>query len=110
MEMDADSKRQILAEHLTRFRAWKYEALAVEIERTRLAHDCLSTYDGEYDDGTEYCLEFNVFWDDRPGGNIRVCGDISTLSQTTIQRILPIQIPDVTDSFIMAPDGSFVGE
>jgi len=108
--MDADDKRLILTEYLCRFREWMYVSLAAEIERTRLEHDCMATYDGVFDDGTEYHLEFNVFWDDRFGGNVRACGDITTPPQTPIRRFLPIHTPDVTDSFIMAPDGSFVGE
>jgi hypothetical protein len=108
--MDADDKRLILAEHLDRFRKWSYATLAAEVDRTRMAHDCLATLDGLFDDGTEYHLEFNVFWDDRRGGNVRVCGDITTPPQAPFRPILPIQTPDATDSFIMAQDGRFIGE
>ena len=109
-KMDADEKRLILAEYLNRFRAWTYEALASEIDRTRSEHDCLATFDGVADDGTEFHLSFDVFWDDRRGGDIRVCGDITTPPKVPFRRILPIHMPDASDSFIMAPDGSFVGE
>lgn len=108
--MNVEDKRRILNEHLDRFREWTYEALAEEVERTRREHECLATFCGVFDDGTEYHLEFNVFWDDRQGGNVRVCGDITTTRQTWIRRISPIQTPDATDSFIMAPDCRFVGE
>lgn len=66
-------------------------------------------YGGDLD-ASEYHLEFNVFWDDRRGGNVRVCGDITTPPQAPFRPILPIQTPDATDSFIMAPDGRFIGE
>ena len=108
--MDTDDKHLLLAEHLAEFRAWSYDALAAEIDRTRKEHDCLYHTEGVFDDGTEWQMEFNVFWDDKRGGDVRVCGDISTEPQRRLLRILPIYLPDVTDSFIMAPDGSFVGE
>ena len=108
--MDADDKRKVLADHLAEFRDWSYDTLAAEIDRTRKAHDCLRHTQGVFDDGTEYQLEFNVFWDDKRGGDIRVCGNIATESQRRLLRILPIYLPDATDSFIMSPDGSFVGE
>ncbi|QDV61102.1 hypothetical protein [Crateriforma conspicua] len=108
--MDADDKRKVLADRLAEFRDWSYDTLAAEIDRTRKAHDCLHHTEGVFGDGTEYQLEFNVFWDDKRGGDIRVCGDISTEPQRRLFRILPIHLPDATDSFIMAPDGSFVGE
>lgn len=110
LKMDADDKRLILAEHLDRFRQWTYESLAAEIERTGQEHDCLTTYDGVFDDGTEYHLELNVFWDDRRGGNVRVCADITTPPKTLLKQILPIHTPDASDSFIMTSDGRFVGE
>ena len=108
--MNTDEKSLLLAEHLEGFRKWSYESLAAEIDRTASQHDCLKCCDGTFDDGTEYYMEFNVFWDDRKGGNVRVCGDISTPPLPLIQRILSFQTPDATDSFIKAPDGSFVGE
>ncbi|MEM9645878.1 MAG: hypothetical protein AAF989_12880, partial [Planctomycetota bacterium] len=75
--MNIDEKRLILAEHLDRFRQWAYESLAREVERTRLEHSCLAIRDGLFDDGTEFHLEFNVFWDHRRGGDVRVCGDVT---------------------------------
>lgn len=108
--MDADDKRLLLAEHLDRFRSWSYGSLAAAIDRTREAHDCLGNVDGVFEDGTEYHMEFNVFWDDRRGGNVRVCADITTAPQRLALGFLPLFMPDATDSFIMAPDGSFIGE
>ena len=52
--------------------------------------------------GREYQTEVNVLWDDRPGGNIRVIGSID---DGGLRAFAPL-----TDSFIKAPDGSFVGE
>lgn len=108
--MNADNKRLLLAEQLAEFRTWSYDALAAEIDRTRIAHDCLRHTEGVFDDGTEWQMEFNVFWDDKRGGDVRVCGDITTEPQRRLLRVLPVFLPDATDSFIMAADGSFVGE
>lgn len=108
--MNADEKQALLAEHLAEFRAWSYGALAAEIDRTRKAHDCLRHTQGVLDDGTEYQLEFNVSWDDKRGGNVRICADITTSPQRLMLGIIPGFTPDATDSFIMDSDGTFIGE
>ncbi len=108
--MNTEQKRRLLAQHLARFRTWTYDALVHEIERTEREHDSLHHAEGVFEDGTEYQMEFNVFWDDRPGGDVRVCGDLCAEPQRRLLGFLPVYTPDVTDSFIMAPDGTFVGE
>jgi len=108
--MDPNDKRLLLAEHLDAFRKWTYESLVAEIDRTRDEHDCLRHVEGVCEDGTEYQMEFNVFWDDRRGGNVRVCADLTSAPARPLLYVLPIYTSDVTDSFIMRPDGSFVGE
>lgn len=108
--MNTEDKRLLLVARLDEFRKWTYEALAAEIARTKNAHDCLRIVEGEFDDGTEYIIEFNVFWDGRHGGDVRVCGNITALSQHRPMGFLPIFTPDATDCFLMTPDGTFVGE
>ena len=54
------------------------------------------------DDGTECCLEISAFWDDKPDGDIRVAFAIDDGGWRTF-------MPVGTD-FIIAPDGTFVGE
>ncbi|MEZ6035650.1 MAG: hypothetical protein R3C17_21335 [Planctomycetaceae bacterium] len=108
--MDADEKRVLLTRHLANFRTWTYADLAAAIDKTAKAHDCLRHTQGVFDDGTEYHLEFNVFWDNQRGGNIRVCADITTEPKRAMLGFIPIFTPDATDSFIMAPDGTFIGE
>lgn len=49
-----------------------------------------------------YQLVIEVFWDAKPGGALRVLGAID---DGGLRAFVPL-----TDSFIMAPDGSFVGE
>lgn len=53
-------------------------------------------------DGTQCCVEINAMWDDKPDGNIRV---IASIDDGGWRAFVP-----VSDSFIVAPDGSFVGE
>lgn len=54
------------------------------------------------EDGKEYQLEAEVFWDGKRGGDIRV---MVAADDFGWRAFMPL-----TDSFIMAPDGSFVGE
>ena len=108
--METDAKRLVLAKHLEEIRSWTYESLATEIDRTRREHDCLKSGQGVFADGKEYHIELNVFWDDQIGGDVRVCGDLATIPQRPLLGFLPVFIPDVTDSFIMRRDGTFVDE
>jgi hypothetical protein len=108
--MNTEEKRELMAQLLAEFRKWSYEQLAAEIDRTRRAHDCLRHVAGVFADGTEYQLEFNVFWDDQPGGDLRVTGDLTAEPQRPWLGFVPIYTPDVCDDFILRPDGTFVDE
>ena len=108
--MSKDEMRKILAEHMAKFRTWTYAELAEAVERSRRMHDCLEHLEGTAPDGTRYQIEFQAFWDDKPHGDIRVCGDLSAEPPRPLLGCIPIYTPDVTDSFIMSPDGRFVGE
>ena len=102
--MSKDEMRAILSERLSKYRLWSYAQLA-EREGDSLEH-----VDGIASDGTAYFMELEVFWDDKPGGNIRVIGNLSAEPQKPLLGFLPIYLSDVSDSFIMSPDGRFVGE
>ena len=108
--MTTEEKRRLLSEHLAEIRKWTYDALAAEIDRTRNRHECLRHTEGVFDDGTVYQIEIDVFWDDKRKGCVRVCADISTQPQRRLLGILPVYIPDCTDSFLVSTDGAFVGE
>lgn len=108
--MTKDEMRTILAQQMARFRTWSYAQLAERVERDRVAHDCLANLENTSPDGTDYYIEFNVFWDDKPNKDVRVCGSLSAEPQKRLLGFIPIYTPDVTDSFIMSPDGRFVGE
>ena len=53
-------------------------------------------------DGTKCCVEINAMWDDKPNSDIRV---IASIDDGGWRAFVP-----VSDSFIIAPDGTFVGE
>ena len=53
-------------------------------------------------DGTKCCVEINAFWDSKPAGDVRVTFDID---DGGLRALMPIG----TD-FIIASDGTFVGE
>jgi len=53
--------------------------------------------------GKKYNVEIQAFWDHKPGMNIRV---FISIDDGGWQRI----ICPITDDFIIAPDGSFIGE
>lgn len=103
--MSRDEIRSILSEYLARFRSWGYAELAEHIGR-----DCLEHVEGIAADGSEYQMEFQVFWDGKPRGNIRVFGDICVEPQKPLLGFIPIYTSDAVDSFIMSSDGRFVGE
>jgi hypothetical protein len=73
-------------------------------KRTR----CLSHIEGTWDDGTEWQIEITVFWDDPMSKTVRVCADITTFGPNPGDYIPTTSYP--ADDFIMAPDGTFVGE
>jgi hypothetical protein len=100
----------VLTEHLAKYRAWPYSVLAERVEVDLKQHECLEHVEGQADDGTLYYLEFQAVWDDKAGGDVRVLGSLSAEPQKPLFGFLPIYCPDVTDSFIMAADGHFVGE
>jgi hypothetical protein len=52
--------------------------------------------------GTRYQGEVQVFWDDKPDGAIRV---MASIDDGGWRAFVPL-----TDDFILAPDGTFIGE
>ncbi len=93
--MDANEARPILVERLARYRQHPYERLAQLVGSQEVE-------EREGASGTLYQLEFDFFWDDSPGGDVRVVGSID---DGGLRVVFPL-----TCSFIKAADGSFVGE
>ena len=87
--------KTILGERLTRYRESPYEDLA------RLVGSC-ETEEITGPSGVVYQLEYQVVWDGKPGDDVRVMGCID---DGGIRAFLPL-----TDDFIKASDGRFVGE
>ncbi len=102
--MDDDEKRQILAKHMAKFRTWSYGEITARIGMA--AH--LETVEWTATDGTPCFMDFDVFWDDEPHGNVRVAGYF--WGDKRVLGFLPIYMPDASDAFLMQPDGSLVGE
>ena len=95
--MDKKEARSILAEHLTRYRSRSYAELAAWVREGRV-----DTPQAVAPSGTRYQIEVQFFWDDKPHGDVRVCASID---DGGIRAFLPL-----TDSFILSPEGKFVGE
>ncbi|HVS08496.1 MAG TPA: hypothetical protein VMS76_01385 [Planctomycetota bacterium] len=108
--MSKDEMRTLLAEQMARFRAWSYAQLAAKIEPDWRKRSHFEFVEGVAPDGTKYIMEFDVLWDDKPQGDIRLLGSLYAFPQRPLWGFLPIYRPDVGDDFIMAPDGRFVGE
>ena len=95
--MDRDEARAVLAPRLDQFRQRSYGDLLA------LMGD-IAILEAVGDSGTEYQIEIEVFWDDpREKANLRILGSID-------DGRLPGAFLPVCDSFIVAPDGRFVGE
>ncbi len=93
--MDSQEARTIVAKELRRYRARSYQ----ELQRLLKEHDHLEVRGPS---GVSYQLEVEAVWDDRPGRNLRVFGHID---DGGLRAVAPL-----TEDFIMAPDGSFIGE
>jgi hypothetical protein len=97
MIMNKEFAGSILEACLRQFRKYSYEELKLAVEgkisKTEQAVD---------QSGNSYQIEIQVFWDDKPGGCIRVLGSVDDGGRSAF-------VPFTRD-FIMSPDGSFVGE
>lgn len=94
--MNEAEARLILNQELERYRSRSYQELVKLIDQSR-------TDQRTSPSGTIYQVEIEVFWDGGPGGDLRVGGSIDDGS-------LRYASSPLCDDFIMAPDGSFIGE
>jgi hypothetical protein len=85
----------VLQVHLQRWRERSWSQLRVEIGRS---HRFEETAAG----GSRYQGEVQVLWDDKPDGAIRV---MASIDDAGWRALAPL-----TADFILAPDGTFVGE
>jgi len=94
--MNKEEAIAVLEKELALLRDESYTTLVSRISAGPLAFERAAP------GGTNYQLEIEVFWDDRPGGNVRVMGSVDDGGWRAF-------IPLCRD-FIKAPDGSFIGE
>jgi hypothetical protein len=87
--------KALQAATLAKFRAMTYESLASKVDTCEMEESVGAS-------GTKYSVQVSVFWDGRTGGDVRV---ICAVDDGGLSAIFP-----KSDDFIMAPDGSFVGE
>jgi hypothetical protein len=93
--MDKVEAKEILAQQISRLRALEYSELC------RLIKDP-EQLEVTSESGAWYQLEIQAWWDDKSEHNLRV---LVSIDDGGWRAIVPL-----TDDFIIAPDGSFVGE
>ena len=93
--MDATEARSLLRKELEALRSLSYAELADRLDKP-------ATHELRGESDVTYQLEIQVFGDHRPGGNLRVRGSIDDGGWRSLAPLF--------EDFIVAPDGSFVGE
>lgn len=94
--MDKREASELLAKELEGWRKRPYVELASLVAREPVTDEVQGA------SGSRYQCQIQVFWDGKPGGDLRVLGAID---DGAVRAFFPL-----TDSFIMASDGGFVGE
>jgi hypothetical protein len=93
--MNTGEARKVLSDRMGKLRALSYRELVTRV-------DSVLNEEIARDSERSWQLEFEVVWDDEPSGNVRVMG---TIDDGGLRDFVPL-----TDSFIKAPSGEFVGE
>ena len=110
-QMDKAEARRVLADELGRLRGLSYAELRGRIPaRPRHVLGIVQVVEEPQEEtrevtaesGTIYQLASQVIWDGKAGGDIRVLVAVDDGGWSAYKPL--------TDSFILAPDGSFVGE
>ncbi|WP_342349826.1 hypothetical protein [uncultured Nitrospira sp.] len=94
--MDKREARELLSKELKEWRQRTYAELASFVDGDPVTGGVQS------EAGNRYQYEIQVIWDEKPGGNIRVLGAID---DGGVHAFFPL-----TDDFILAPNGDFIGE
>ncbi len=94
--MDKSEAAKFLEAYISQYRA-KPHAELVKLMSDVQVHETTGV------SGVEYILEFDVRWDDKPNGDIRVAGGIDDGGFRSA-------FSPLCDDFILSPDGGFVGE
>lgn len=93
--MNKIEARQVLQAQLEPWRRRAYTDLSNEVGQSQ-------RFEATGPRGTWYQGNVQVFWDDEPNGAVRV---IASIDDGGWRAFVPL-----TDDFILAPDGTFVGE
>ncbi len=93
--MDKDEARQILSRHLAGYRSRTHADLVRLLGAVDVAEIAGPS-------GAKYQIEVEVFWDDKTKRSLRV---LASIDDGGWRSLAPL-----CESFILAPDGSFVGE
>jgi len=91
--MDRAEAKLILAKELTEFAARPYDKLIASLKHTDVKNVV-------GDSGTNYQIEFNVFWDSKPNANLLI---MASIDDGGWRAFVPL-----TDSLIMKPDGTLL--
>jgi hypothetical protein len=91
--MDRAEAKLILAKELTEFAARHYDELVASIKQTDVKNVV-----GE--SGANYQIEFDVFWDSKPDGNLHI---MASIDDGGWRAFFPL-----TDSLIMKRDGTLL--
>jgi len=95
--VDKKEAHSVLGMQLASYRLRTYAELAAWARERRM-----HTPAAVAPSGKQYQIEVQFLWDDKPNGDVRVSGSID---DGGIRAFLPL-----TDSFVVSPDGKFVGE
>ena len=105
--MDTEEAKAILRERLQPYRNKTY------VELRRLIGAEPDTYLAAGPGGEKYQVEIEVIWDDKPNGDIRVCGTIDEFPhkplfwKIPVLRWIPIYVSSVGEDFILSREGKF---
>lgn len=94
--MNKTEAREIITVELAKYRNWSYDQLRALVDAPKRSFEVVGA------SGTRYHVDIDAHWDATPEGAVRVLGCIDDGGW---RAYLPM-----SDSFIKAPDGSFVGE
>lgn len=94
--MDKVEATQVLTTELAKFRSRPYKDLVAMVDAPK------RTLEIDGSSGSRYYVDVLIYWDGEPGGNVRVMG---TIDDGGARAFVPL-----SEDFIKAPDGSFIGE
>ena len=93
--MDTVAAQKVLDKWVAKLRAEPYRELASRV-------GSVTTDDIPRDSERSWQIEIQVSWDDEPDGNVRV---MVSIDDGGLRAFVPM-----TDDFIKAPTGEFIGE